>query len=74
MVNIIKEELPIEELLNYISAPDFPTGGIIMGTQQAKRAYLTGMGTVTVRAKTEIVKLKNKKPIRRKLAYFSTQT
>lgn len=54
-------EIPIEELLNYISAPDFPTGGIIMGTQQVKKAYLTGMGTVTVRAKTEIVKLKNNK-------------
>ena len=54
-------EIPIDELLNYISAPDFPTGGIIMGTQQVKKAYLTGMGTVTVRAKTEIVKLKNNK-------------
>ena len=59
---IIKNpEIPIDELLNYISAPDFPTGGIIMGTQQVKKAYLTGMGTVTVRAKTEIVKLKNNK-------------
>ena len=54
-------EIQIDELLNYISAPDFPTGGIIMGTQQVKKAYLTGMGTVTVRAKTEIVKLKNNK-------------
>ena len=54
-------DIPIDELLNYISAPDFPTGGIIMGTQQVKKAYLTGMGTVTVRAKTEIVKLKNNK-------------
>ena len=54
-------EIPIDELLKYISAPDFPTGGIIMGTQQVKKAYLTGMGTVTVRAKTEIVKLKNNK-------------
>ena len=60
MAIIKNPDIPIEELLNYISAPDFPTGGIIMGTQQAKRAYLTGMGTVTVRAKTEIVKLKNK--------------
>ena len=61
MAIIKNPDIPIEELLNYISAPDFPTGGIIMGTQQAKRAYLTGMGTVTVRAKTEIVKLKNNK-------------
>ncbi len=54
-------DIQIDELLNYISAPDFPTGGIIMGTQQVKKAYLTGMGTVTVRAKTELVKLKNNK-------------
>ena len=51
----------IEELCELIVAPDFPTGGIIMGTQEIKRAYMTGTGTVTVRAKTEIVKLKNNK-------------
>ena len=61
MAIIKNPNIAIEDLLNYISAPDFPTGGIIMGTQQAKKAYLTGVGTVTVRAKTEIVKLKNNK-------------
>lgn len=50
-----------EGLLDYISAPDFPTGGIIMGTQQVRNAYLSGVGTVTVRAKTEVIKLKNNK-------------
>jgi len=49
------------DLMNYIIAPDFPTGGIIMGTQDIKKAYLTGIGSVIIRAKTEIVKLKNNK-------------
>ena len=61
LAQINNPEISIEELLNYLSAPDFPTGGIIIGTQEMKRAYLTGTGTVTVRAKTEIVKLKNNK-------------
>ena len=61
MALINNPQITVDELLNYISAPDFPTGGIIMGTQQVKKAYLTGMGTVTVRAKTEIVQLKNNK-------------
>ena len=51
----------IYDLMEYLKAPDFPTGGIIMGTQDVKKAYLTGMGSVTIRAKTEIVKLKNGK-------------
>ena len=53
--------ISIDELLTHMCAPDFPTGGIIMGTHEVKKAYLTGMGTVTVRAKTQIVKLKNNK-------------
>ena len=50
-----------QDLMKFIIAPDFPTGGIIMGTQDITKAYLTGIGSVTVRAKTEIVKLKNNK-------------
>lgn len=61
LAQINNPEISIEELMEYLSAPDFPTGGIIIGTQEMKRAYLTGTGTVTVRAKTEIVKLKNNK-------------
>ena len=51
----------VYDLMEYVKAPDFPTGGLIMGTQDIKKAYLTGMGAVTVRAKTEITKLKNGK-------------
>ena len=62
ILELIKNpNVSIEELCELIVAPDFPTGGIIMGTQEIKRAYMTGTGTVTVRAKTEIVKLKNNK-------------
>ena len=62
ILELIKNpNISIEELCGLIVAPDFPTGGIIMGTQEIKRAYMTGTGTVTVRAKTEIVKLKNNK-------------
>ena len=53
--------ITIDELLTHMCAPDFPTGGIIMGTDEVYKAYTTGIGTVTVRAKTQIVKLKNGK-------------
>ena len=61
LAQINNPEISIEELMDYLGAPDFPTGGIIIGTQEMKRAYMTGTGTVTVRAKTEIIKLKNNK-------------
>ena len=41
--------------MEYIPAPDFPTGATIMGLSSVKQAYLTGVGTVTVRAKVNIV-------------------
>ncbi|MCO5258972.1 MAG: DNA gyrase subunit A [Crocinitomicaceae bacterium] len=43
-----------EELLHYIKAPDFPTGGIIYGYEGVKEALLTGRGRVVMRAKAEI--------------------
>lgn len=45
-----------EELLNYVSGPDFPTGGIICGRAGIRDAYLTGRGRVRVRARVEIEK------------------
>lgn len=45
-----------EELLNYVSGPDFPTGGIICGKAGIREAYLTGRGKVRVRARVEIEK------------------
>ena len=47
--------------MEYIPAPDFPTGATIMGLSSVKQAYLTGVGTVTVRAKVNIVNLQNGK-------------
>lgn len=47
-------ETTIEELLNIIKAPDFPTGGIILGTRGSEEAYRTGRGKVKVRAVTDI--------------------
>ena len=54
-------DLDVEGLMNYILAPDFPTGGTIMGLKNVKQAYETGLGSVTCRAKTEIVTLSNGK-------------
>ena len=53
--------LTVEQLMEYIPAPDFPAGGIIMGLNNVKKAYLTGMGVVTVRAKVKISTMSNGK-------------
>lgn len=50
-----------EALANIVRAPDFPTGGIIMGLKGARDAYLTGRGAVTVRARTSVEKMANGK-------------
>lgn len=47
-------DINIEELMHYVKAPDFPTGGYIMGMQGVKSAYETGRGRVMMRAKTDI--------------------
>ncbi len=47
-------DISIEELMQLIQAPDFPTGGIIFGLSGVREAYLTGKGRVVVRSKTEI--------------------
>lgn len=51
----------IEELLQIVKAPDFPTGGVILGTKGAEEAYRTGRGKVRVRAVTEIETMDNGK-------------
>ena len=52
-------EIDIDTLMDHIKGPDFPTGGIIMGTMGIREAYLTGRGRVIVRGKTEIEHIKN---------------
>ncbi|MDD2492382.1 MAG: DNA gyrase subunit A [Bacilli bacterium] len=54
-------EISIEGLMAYIKGPDFPTGGCIMGLSQVRKAYMTGNGAITVRAKCEIKELDNGK-------------
>ena len=47
-------DITISELMQYIKAPDFPTGGYIMGMQGVRDAYETGRGRIIMRAKTDI--------------------
>lgn len=47
-------EISVEELMHYIKGPDFPTGGIIQGTQGIRDAFETGRGRIVIRSKTEI--------------------
>ena len=55
------KETEIEEILSIIKAPDFPTGGIILGTKGSEEAYRTGRGKVRVRAVTDIETMANGK-------------
>ena len=51
-------DMTSEDLIEYIPAPDFPTGGIILGRAGARKAYLEGRGSVIVRAKTRIEEIR----------------
>ena len=56
-------ELDLHEVMEHIKAPDFPTGGVIYGMSGVLDAYRTGRGLIRVRAKAEIVTLKNDREI-----------
>lgn len=47
-------DITVDELMEYIPAPDFPTGGIIMGRSGIRNAYRTGQGKIVIRSKCEI--------------------
>ena len=51
---IDNQEITVEELMTYVKAPDFPTGGYIYGISGVREGYLTGRGRVVMRAKAEI--------------------
>ena len=51
-------DLTSENLIEFVPAPDFPTGGIILGRSGAKKAYIEGRGSVLIRAKTRIEEIK----------------
>lgn len=49
----------LEEIMQHIKGPDFPTGGIIMGRSGIRAAYATGRGRISLRARTEIEEMQN---------------
>ncbi|WP_186577350.1 DNA topoisomerase IV subunit A [Aquibacillus kalidii] len=51
--------ITIDELMNEIKGPDFPTGGIIQGVEGLKQAYKTGKGKIVVRGRAEVEKLRS---------------
>jgi len=56
-----KKTATLDELCELIKGPDFPTGGIIQGSDQIKKAYETGKGRIVVRAKVKVETVKNTK-------------
>ena len=59
--DIADKETDIDELIEIVKGPDFPTGGIILGTSGIKQAYRTGRGKIRVRAVTNIEPMDNGK-------------
>ncbi len=53
------DEIGLEELMAFVKGPDFPTGGIILGTDGIKQAFATGRGKILVRAQTTIEEMRN---------------
>ena len=60
---IDNNDIEIDELIKYIKAPDFPTGGIIYGYEGVKEAFKTGRGRIIVRAKAEFQEVRGKECI-----------
>ncbi len=58
---IDRPDSTLEELMMFVQGPDFPTGGIIMGSEGIREAYRTGRGRIYVRAKTAIEELRGGK-------------
>ena len=54
-------DITVEEMMEYIKGPDFPTGGIILGKSGMVQAYTTGRGVIRIKAKTEIKEMANGK-------------
>ena len=58
---IESDDVSDDELLSIVKGPDFPTGGVILGKEGIKQAYLTGKGKITVRAEAEIEEMTGNK-------------
>jgi DNA gyrase subunit A len=64
IVAVIEDpELPSEDLLQFVKAPDFPTGGIIYGYEGVRDALLTGRGRIVMRGKAEIEEVQGREQI-----------
>ena len=63
IAKIDNPRLTIDELMEIMKGPDFPTGGIVHGIEAIKKAFKTGQGKIIVRSKTEIVPGKNENKI-----------
>ena len=61
MATVDNPEITIDELMQYVKAPDFPTGGVIYGMEGVKEAFHTGRGRVVLRGKAEVQILPNGK-------------
>ncbi|MCL4166156.1 UNVERIFIED_CONTAM: hypothetical protein GTU68_066906, partial [Idotea baltica] len=60
---IVNPDITIEEVLEIVPAPDFPTGGMILGAQRAKIALSTGRGSILVRGRVDIEEIGGKSAI-----------
>ncbi len=60
---INNHDIELDELMQYIKGPDFPTGGIILGNSGIRKAYETGRGTITIRSKAIIEEHNGKQQI-----------
>jgi DNA gyrase subunit A len=58
---INNKQIELDEIMEFIKGPDFPTGGIILGQSGVLSAYSTGKGSIRMKAKTEIIELANGK-------------
>ena len=67
IAQIDNPEITIDELMEYVPAPDFPTGAILMGRAGVKRAYRTGRGSFVLRAKCEIEDYKSGNTVRSRI-------
>ena len=59
---IEQPDLSTEQLMEFVPAPDFPTGGLILGRGGARKAYMEGRGSVVIRAKTHIEDIRAGRP------------
>lgn len=60
---IDNEEIEIDELMNHVKAPDFPTGGVIYGYEGVREAFKTGRGRIVIRAKVGFEEVNGKEAI-----------